>query len=197
MELFRVKIYFLKYVIYLYGYTRLLMLFVIMSLSTILVVRLLYSFKVTRKMIQSRLMELPIINKSIIYNQMIIYFKTINLLIKYDIKDKEVFNNITNNINYQELILDTVEEYKNEKVISHLLHDFKYMDKKAYQMISTGEKFDCLLIQINNVINYYQDIVNSNYKKNIKILSPIFLLSSIILFSSILVVILFISLVLI
>ena len=197
MELFRVKIYFLKYALYLYGYTRLLMLIVIMSLSTILVVRLLYLFKLTRKRIQSRLMELPLINKSIIYYQMIIYFKTITLLIKYDIKDREVFNNITTNINYQELILDTVKEYKNEKVISHLLNDFKYMDKKAYQMILTGEKFDCLFIQINNVVNYYQDIVNNNYKKNIKILSPIFLMSSIILFSSILTVILFISLVLI
>lgn len=197
MELFRVKIYFLKYVLYLYGYTRLLVLIVIMSLSTILVLKLLYSFKITRKRIQSRLMELPLINKSIIYNQMIIYFRTIALLIKYDIKEKDVFNNITNNINYQELLINTAREYKNERVISHLLNDFKYMDKKAYQMILTGEKFDCLLLQVNNVSNYYQDIVNNNYRKNIKILSPIFLLSSIILFSSILVVILFISLVLI
>ena len=58
-------------------------------------------------------------------------------------------------------------------------------------MIKTGEKFDSLLLQINNLGNYHQKEFDIIEKRNMKIIGPLIIIFSTCLFGSVLLILLF------
>ena len=135
--------------------------------------------------------------KSIINNQMVIYSKTLYLVIKYNIQDISVLNNITDNNYYNRLIINSFNKYRSEFIISPLLKDYKYFPNKALEMIKSGEKFDSLILQLNNISNYYQNKLDNNKSRIMSIIGPLIIIFSTILFGSIIMILLFQCLVII
>ena len=58
-------------------------------------------------------------------------------------------------------------------------------------MIKSGEKFESLLLQVNNVSNYYQNKLDKNKKITMSIIGPLIIISSCLLFGSIIIILLF------
>ena len=137
------------------------------------------------------------ISKNIIDKEMVIYFRTLSLIIKYKLQDKGVINDITDNIYFNDLIHLSFNAYNNEHVISHILKDNKYFQGKPLEMIQSGEKFDSLLLQVNNISNYYQKLLDNNKKRTMRIIGPLIIIFSTLLFSSIIIILLFQSLMII
>ena len=126
--------------------------------------------------------------KSITYNELIIFFKTLNLIIKYNIID---LNDSNNNIYFNNVLKNIHKTYKSDKVISHVLKKYKYIPNEAIEMIRSGEKFDSLLLQVNNVSNYYQNKLDKNKKITMSIIGPLIIILSTLLFGSIIIILLF------
>lgn len=147
--------------------------------------------KKIKKYFQNIIIKLPIIKNIIIDYQMILFSKSLSLLIKYNITDINDIGILTSNDNYQKLIIKTIYNLKKEHVISPVLKNNLYIPDKAYQMILTGEKFDSVLLQINNISNFYQNKVDKNEEKTMNILGPLLAIFSVILLSSIFLIIVF------
>lgn len=126
--------------------------------------------------------------KSITYNELIIFFKTLNLIIKYNIID---LNDSNNNIYFNNVLKNIHKTYKSDKVISHVLKKYKYIPNEAIEMIRSGEKFESLLLQVNNVSNYYQNKLDKNKKITMSIIGPLIIILSTLLFGSIIIILLF------
>lgn len=128
---------------------------------------------------------------SVVDNQMVVYSKTLFLMIKYSISDLSVINNVTDNIYYKSLIIDSYNKYCVEHIISPSLESISYFPSKALDMIKSGEKFDSLVLQLNNISNSYQQIIDKNNKKIMNIIGPLIIIFSTILFGSIIIILLF------
>ena len=163
----------------------------IMFISLIIIytiIILLYNIKSIK--IKLQYLKMKFLNNTI-NTQMVIYSKTLSLIIKYNIYDLNVIENITDNYYYNELIKESVTLYKNEKVLSPILKNKIYFSKKALEMIQLGEKFDSLLLQINNINNLYQNKIDKNKKETMNIIGPIIIIESTLLFGSIVIILLF------
>lgn len=129
--------------------------------------------------------------KTITNKQMIIYSKTMSLIIKYHITDKDVLKGVTDNIYYDRLLNKSFDLYKEKQLLTLALNNEIFFPKKDYDMIKTGEKFDSLLLQINNLGNYYQKEFDTIEKRNMKIIGPLIIIFSTCLFGSVLLILLF------
>lgn len=137
------------------------------------------------------LFSMNLFRKTITSRQLIIFTKTLSLIIKYNIKDKEVINNITDNNYFQQLLNQTFDLYREKQIISSTLKHEKYFSSKDYDMIKTGERFDSLLLQVNNISNFYQNQFENVKNRNMKIIGPIIITFSTIFFGSIVLILLF------
>lgn len=124
--------------------------------------------------------------KSIIYKEIVILFKTLNLVIKYNINDLNSYNNIY----FSNILNNCINSYKDKHLISNNLNN-KYIPKELIDMIKSGEKFDSLLLQVNNASNYYQKKLDKNKKITMGIIGPLIIIFSTLLFGSIIIILLF------
>lgn len=137
------------------------------------------------------IVTMKLFRKTITSKQLVIFSKTMSLVIKYNIKDKNVIKNITDNNYFQDLINKSFDLYRENQIISSALKHEKYFSPKDYDMIKTGEKFDSLLLQVNNIGNYYQKQFAIIINRNMKIIGPIIIIFSTIFFGSIILILLF------
>lgn len=158
-------------------------LFIIISLIYLIFILLnnIKKIKIKLELISMKLM------KSIIYKEIVILFKTLNLVIKYNINELNSYNNIY----FSNILNNCIKTYKSEHVISHILRDYKYIPKELIDMVKSGEKFDSLLLQVNNVSNYYQKKLDKNKKITMGIIGPLIIIFSTILFGSVIIILLF------
>jgi type IV pilus assembly protein PilC len=116
--------------------------------------------KVFRTVIQSLLMNTPIIGKIIIYNEVTMFTKTFASLLNHNVyitDAMEVLSKITNNEVYKMLIFDTITNLAKGEVISNSFKDHWAFPNIAYEMILTGEKTGQLGNMMDKVANYYQE----------------------------------------
>lgn len=185
------EINFLKVFLNLSRYYHIYIIIIVILICLILLFLIFFNIRKTKVSLQYHLMNIKGINSTIINNEMVTFSKTLSLVIKYNINNLEVLKNITNNDNFQKLFIEVTNGFKRDHAISHILKSNKYFPDKAHQMILTGEKFDSLLLQVNNVSNYYQRQIDKNNKKSMNIIGPILIISSAILFGSIIIILLF------
>lgn len=189
--LFHKKILILKSFLKYNQYINIIYIFLITFLVIIMTFYFLYSNKKIKNYLQYKAMNMKILKKFIINNQMFIYTKTLLFIIKYQIYDVEALNNLTNNDNFQKLIINSVNSLRYGHAIAHVLKDDKYCPIKAYEMILVGEKIDSVLLQVNNLASYYQKSVKETKDKVMMIISPILVIFSAILFGSLFLIIIF------
>ena len=146
-----------------------------------------YNKKIKRKM------EVLIIKvmKNNINREMIKYSKTMSLVIKYNLNNLELLNGIIENDYFHNILVDSFQYLSDKKLISDVLNNKKYISKKIKEMIKLGEKFDSLLLQMNNVSNYYQKKLDNNKKITMNIIGPLIIIFSTMLFGSIIIILLF------
>ena len=117
------------------------------------------SIKVFRAVIQTLLMNLPVIGKIIIYNEVTMFTKTFGSLLNHNVyitDAMEVLSKITNNEVYKMLIFDTITNLAKGEAISNSFKNHWAFPTVAYEMILTGEKTGQLGTMMNKVADYYQ-----------------------------------------
>ena len=128
----------------------------------ILVFILIYkSIKVFRSILQSLVMNLPIMGKIIIYNEVTMFTKTFASLLNHNVyitDCMEVLSKITNNEIYKMLIFDTITNLAKGEAISNSFKNHWAFPNIAYEMILTGEKTGQLGPMMDKVSRYYQEL---------------------------------------
>ena len=118
------------------------------------------TIKVFKTVIQSMLMNLPVIGKIIIYNEITMFTKTFASLLNHNVyitDCMEVLSKITNNEVYKMLIFDTITNLAKGEAISNSFKNHWAFPNVAYEMILTGEKTGQLGTMMDRVANYYQE----------------------------------------
>lgn len=169
------------------------MLFIILIIIYFIVI-ILNNIKKIRYKLQSISLKFT---KSIIDKEMVIYSKSLVLIIKYNIKDRKMLYNITENMYFNDLLIKCYDEYNINHHISHILKKYNYFPRKAIDMIESGEKFDSLLLQLNNISNYYQNKLDKSKKRIMSIIGPLIIIFSTLLFGSIIIILLLMCLMII
>ena len=126
----------------------------------ILFIVLFKTIKVFRTVIQSMLMNLPVIGKIIIYNEVTMFTKTFASLLNHNVyitDCMEVLSKITNNEVYKMLIFDTITNLARGDAISNSFKNHWAFPNVAYEMILTGEKTGQLGNMMEKVSEYYQE----------------------------------------
>lgn len=118
------------------------------------------TIKVFKTVIQSMLMNLPVIGKIIIYNEITMFTKTFASLLNHNVyitDCMEVLSKITNNEVYKMLIFDTITNLAKGEAVSNSFKNHWAFPNVAYEMILTGEKTGQLGTMMDRVANYYQE----------------------------------------
>ena len=118
------------------------------------------TIKVFKTVIQSMLMNLPVIGKIIIYNEITMFTKTFASRLNHNVyitDCMEVLSKITNNEVYKMLIFDTITNLAKGEAISNSFKNHWAFPNVAYEMILTGEKTGQLGTMMDRVANYYQE----------------------------------------
>ena len=118
------------------------------------------NIKFFRKNIQILLMNLPVIGKVIIYNEMTIFTKTFASLLKNNVfitESIELLSKVTNNEVYKEIMYNTITNIAKGEKISESFKDHWAIPDVAYYMIVTGESTGELAAMMDNVSTYYQE----------------------------------------
>ena len=105
-------------------------------------------------------MNLPVIGKIIIYNEITMFTKTFASLLNHNVyitDCMEVLSKITNNEVYKMLIFDTITNLAKGEAISNSFKNHWAFPNVAYEMILTGEKTGQLGTMMDRVANYYQE----------------------------------------
>ncbi len=114
-----------------------------------------------RTMCQWIMMHIPIINNTIIYNEVTMFTKTFSSLLAHNVPITdcmEILNKITNNEIYKMLILDTITNLARGGKISDAFKDHWAFPVPAYEMIVTGEMTGELAEMMGKVSSYYQNL---------------------------------------
>lgn len=126
--------------------------------------------KVFRTVIQTLMMNLPIVGKIIIYNEITMFTKTFASLLNHNVyitDSMEVLSKITTNEVYKMLIFDTITNLAKGEAISNSFKNQWAFPTIAYEMILTGEKTGQLGTMMDKVAEYYQ-IQHKNAVNQIK-----------------------------
>ncbi len=118
------------------------------------------TIKVFKTVVQTILMNVPIIGKIIIYNEITMFTKTFASLLNHNVyitDCMEVLSKITNNEVYKMLIFDTITNLARGEAISNSFKNHWAFPVIAYEMILTGEKTGQLGPMMDKVANYYQE----------------------------------------
>ena len=119
------------------------------------------TIKVFKTVVQSIVMNLPIMGKIIIYNEVTMFTKTFASLLNHNVyitDCMEVLSKITNNEVYKMLIFDTITNLAKGEAISNSFKNHWAFPNIAYEMILTGEKTGQLGPMMDKVANYYQEL---------------------------------------
>lgn len=138
----------------------LLMLGIVLSVFIIIFIILFKTIKVFKTVVQTILMNIPIIGKIIIYNEITMFTKTFASLLNHNVyitDCMEVLSKITNNEVYKMLIFDTITNLARGEAISNSFKNHWAFPVIAYEMILTGEKTGQLGPMMDKVANYYQE----------------------------------------
>lgn len=138
----------------------LLMLGIGLSVFIIIFIILFKTIKVFKTVVQTILMNMPIIGKIIIYNEITMFTKTFASLLNHNVyitDCMEVLSKITNNEVYKMLIFDTITNLARGEAISNSFKNHWAFPVIAYEMILTGEKTGQLGPMMDKVANYYQE----------------------------------------
>lgn len=138
----------------------LLMLGIGLSIFIIIFIILFKTIKVFKTVVQTILMNMPIIGKIIIYNEITMFTKTFASLLNHNVyitDCMEVLSKITNNEVYKMLIFDTITNLARGEAISNSFKNHWAFPVIAYEMILTGEKTGQLGPMMDKVANYYQE----------------------------------------
>ena len=138
----------------------LLMLGIGLLVFIIIFVILFKTIKVFKTVVQTILMNIPIIGKIIIYNEITMFTKTFASLLNHNVyitDCMEVLSKITNNEVYQMLIFDTITNLARGEAISNSFKNHWAFPVIAYEMILTGEKTGQLGPMMDKVADYYQE----------------------------------------
>ena len=126
----------------------------------IIFVILFKTIKVFKTVVQTILMNIPIIGKIIIYNEITMFTKTFASLLNHNVyitDCMEVLSKITNNEVYKMLIFDTITNLARGEAISNSFKNHWAFPVIAYEMILTGEKTGQLGPMMDKVADYYQE----------------------------------------
>jgi len=118
------------------------------------------TIKVFRSVVQSLFMNIPIIGKIIIYNEVTMFTKTFASLLNHNVyitDCMEVLSKITNNEVYKMMIFDTITNLAKGEAISNSFKNHWAFPTIAYEMILTGERTGQLGTMMDKVANYYQE----------------------------------------
>lgn len=106
-------------------------------------------------------------------------FKNIHKMIDYDYNTKEIFiknwykYNWTSSNKIEQAIINSINEIKSEKFKEELIDIYNSRDTLSIPYIYTSDTTDTDTISntdtINNIINYLNNKINSNYRNNNKI----------------------------
>ena len=138
----------------------LLMLGIGLLVFIIIFVILFKTIKVFKTVVQTILMNIPIIGKIIIYNEITMFTKTFASLLNHNVyitDCMEVLSKITNNEVYKMLIFDTITNLAKGEAVSNSFKNHWAFPNVAYEMILTGEKTGQLGTMMDRVANYYQE----------------------------------------
>ena len=138
----------------------LLMLGIGLLVFIIIFVILFKTIKVFKTVVQTILMNIPIIGKIIIYNEITMFTKTFASLLNHNVyitDCMEVLSKITDNEVYKMLIFDTITNLARGEAISNSFKNHWAFPVIAYEMILTGEKTGQLGPMMDKVANYYQE----------------------------------------
>lgn len=138
----------------------LLMLGIGLLVFIIIFVILFKTIKVFKTVVQTILMNIPIIGKIIIYNEITMFTKTFASLLNHNVyitDCMEVLSKITNNEVYKMLIFDTITNLARGEAISNSFKNHWAFPVIAYEMILTGEKTGQLGPMMDKVADYYQE----------------------------------------
>ena len=119
------------------------------------------TIKVFKTVVQSIVMNIPIMGKIIIYNEVTMFTKTFASLLNHNVyitDCMEVLSKITNNEVYKMLIFDTITNLAKGEAISNSFKNHWAFPNIAYEMILTGEKTGQLGPMMDKVANYYQEL---------------------------------------
>lgn len=119
------------------------------------------NIKVFKTVIQSLLMNVPVIGKIIIYNEVTMFTKTFASLLNHNVyitDCMEVLSKVTNNEVYKMLIFDTITNLAKGDAISNSFKNHWAFPNVAYEMILTGEKTGQLGTMMDKVAIYYQEL---------------------------------------
>ena len=119
------------------------------------------TIKVFKTVVQSIIMNLPIMGKIVIYNEVTMFTKTFASLLNHNVyitDCMEVLSKITNNEVYKMLIFDTITNLAKGEAISNSFKNHWAFPDIAYEMILTGEKTGQLGPMMDKVANYYQEL---------------------------------------
>lgn len=137
--------------------------FVVMGIIGFIVVFMILfkSIKVFKSVVQSLIMNVPIIGKIIIYNEVTMFTKTFASLLNHNVyitDCMEVLSKITNNEVYKMLIFDTITNLAKGEAISNSFKNHWAFPSIAYEMILTGERTGQLGEMMDKVATYYQEL---------------------------------------
>ena len=118
------------------------------------------TIKVFKSVVQSLVMNVPIIGKIIIYNEVTMFTKTFASLLNHNVyitDCMEVLSKITNNEVYKMMIFDTITNLAKGEAVSNSFKNHWAFPNIAYEMILTGERTGQLGTMMDKVANYYQE----------------------------------------
>lgn len=119
------------------------------------------TIKVFRTVVQSLVMNVPVMGKIIIYNEVTMFTKTFASLLNHNVyitDCMEVLSKITNNEVYKMLIFETITNLAKGEAISNSFKNHWAFPNIAYEMILTGEKTGQLGDMMDKVSKYYQEL---------------------------------------
>ena len=122
------------------------------------------TIKVFKSVVQTIVMNLPIIGNIIIYNEVTMFTKTFASLLNHNVyitDCMDVLSKITNNEVYKMMIFDTITNLARGEAISNSFKNHWAFPTVAYEMILTGEKTGQLGLMMDKVADYYQDQHNN------------------------------------
>ena len=134
---------------------------IVVVLFIIIFIVLFKTVKVFKSLVQTFVMNLPIIGKIIIYNEVTMFTKTFASLLNHNVyitDSMEVLSKITNNEVYKMLIFDTITNLAKGEPISKSFKNHWAFPNVAYEMILTGEKTGQLGTMMQKVSDYYQEL---------------------------------------
>lgn len=128
-------------------------------LLVVLLVVLYKKVKSFRRTVQIILMHIPVVNKIVIYNEVVMFTSTFASLVNHDVfitDSMAILKQISNNEIYKELISKAIDNLAKGEGVSKSFEDHWAFPPQAYEMLATGERTGRLGPMMQTVADYFQ-----------------------------------------